>query len=188
MSFENKDIYLLGDLNINLLNYESDRHTAHFLDDMYSHSFTPYITRSTRITPRSKTLIDNIFYNNFNETIISGNLITDISEHLAQFIITPKISQQESKKIIHKRCFKNFNEDPFENNLRNINWGTLLNLELSDVNFSFSQLIQEINELLDIHAPFKYFKHKNKKGNKPWITSGIATSIKQKNNLYKTFC
>ena len=28
VSFENKDIYLLGDFNINLLNYESDRHTC----------------------------------------------------------------------------------------------------------------------------------------------------------------
>ena len=49
------------------------------------------------ITPRSKTLID-IFYNNFNESIISGNLIADISDHLAQFISTPKILQQEPKK------------------------------------------------------------------------------------------
>ena len=85
VSFENKDVYLLGDFNISLLNYESDRHT-------------PYIKLPTRITPRSKTLIDNIFYNNFNESIISGNLITDISDHLAQFIIIPKILQQESKK------------------------------------------------------------------------------------------
>ena len=91
VSFENKDIYLLGKFKINLLNYESNRHTVHFLDEMYSNSFTPYITLLTRITPRSKTLIDNIFYNNFNESIISGNLITDISDHLAQFIITPKI-------------------------------------------------------------------------------------------------
>ena len=80
VSFKNKDIYLLGDFNINLLNYESDRHTAHFLNDMYSNSFTSYIILQTRITPRSKTLTDNIFYNNFNESIISGNLITDISD------------------------------------------------------------------------------------------------------------
>ena len=80
VSFKNKDIYLLGDFNINLLNYESDRHTAHFLNDMYSNSFTSYIILQTRITPRSKTLMDNIFYNNFNESIISGNLITDISD------------------------------------------------------------------------------------------------------------
>ena len=82
--FENKDIYLLGDFNINLLNYESDRHTAHFLDDMYSNSFNPYIMLPTRNTPRYKTLIDNIFYNNFNESIISWNLVTVISDHLAQ--------------------------------------------------------------------------------------------------------
>ena len=51
----------------------------------------------TCITPRSKTLIDNISYNNFNKSIISEKLITDISDHLAQFIITPKILQQEPK-------------------------------------------------------------------------------------------
>ena len=90
--------------------------------------------------------------------------------------------------MIHRQCFRNFNEDLFENNLRNINWGGLFNLKLNDVNFSFSQLIQNINELLDIHAPYKCFKPKNKKHNKPWITSGIATSIKKKNNLYKKFC
>ena len=95
VSFESKDIYLLSDFNINLLEYESDRHTAHFLDDMYSKSFTPYITLPTRITPRSKTVIDNIFNNNFDESVISGNLITDILDHLSQYIIIPKILQQE---------------------------------------------------------------------------------------------
>ena len=188
VSFENKDIYLLGDFNINLLNYEFDRHTAHFLDDMYSNSFTPDITLPTCITPRSKTLIDDIFYHNFSESIISGILITAISNYLAQFITTSKILQQEPKKIIHKGCFKNFNEDLLEKNLRNINRGALLELELNYVNFSFSQLIHKLNELLDIHALYKYFKPRNKKHNKPWITSGIATSIKKKNNLYKTFC
>ena len=126
VSFESKNIYLLSDFNINLLDYESDRYTAHFLDDMYLNSFTPYITFPTRIAPRSKTSIDNIFHNNFDESIISGNLITDILDHLAQYIIIPKILQHESKEIIHKRCFKNFNKDLFEKNLKNINWGHYL--------------------------------------------------------------
>ena len=89
------------------------------------------------ITPRSKTLID-IFYNNFNESIISGNLIADISDHLAQFISTPKILQQEpKKKKKNYKCFKNLNGNLFENNLKNINWGPLFNLELNDVKFFF---------------------------------------------------
>ena len=81
----------MGDFKTNLLNYESNRETADFLNNMYSNSLVPYITLPTRITPRSKTLIDNIFFNEINEAAISGNLITDISDHHAQFLITPKI-------------------------------------------------------------------------------------------------
>ena len=187
ISFENKEIYLLSDFNINILNYESDRHFAQFLDDMYSNCFIPYITLPTCITPRSKTLIDNIFYNNFDDSIISGNIITNISDHLAQFLINPKVLENEPKKLIYKRCFKNFNEELFENNLKTTNWEAVFNLNLNDVNFSFGQLIQKINELLDIHVPYKYFKPKLKKHNKPWTTCGLATSIKKKNNLNK-FC
>ena len=87
VSFENKEVYLIGDFNINLLNYESNRETTDFLNNIHSNSFvTP-----TRITPRSKTLIDNIFFNEINKAAISGNLITDISNHHTQFLITPKI-------------------------------------------------------------------------------------------------
>ena len=68
---------------------------ARFLDDMYSNSFAPYIKPPARIAPRPKTLIDNVFYNNFNESIMSGYLISDISDYLAQFIITTKNLQQE---------------------------------------------------------------------------------------------
>ena len=39
--------------------------------------------------------------------------------------------------MIHKRCFKNFNEDLFEKNLKNIDWGHYLTSELNDVNFFF---------------------------------------------------
>ena len=71
---------------------------AHFLDDMYSNSFASYIKAPTSITPRPKLLIDNVFYNNFNESIISGYRISDISDYLAQFIITTKNLQQNKKK------------------------------------------------------------------------------------------
>ena len=42
--------------------------------------------------------------------------------------------------------------------------------------------------LLDRHAPFKTFNKKpNIDSSKPWITTGIAKSIKVKDNLYKKF-
>ena len=97
VSFENKEVFLMGDFNINLLSYESNRETADFLNNMHSNSLIPYITLPTRITPRSKTLTDNIYFKEINEAPISRNLFTDISDHHAQFLITPKILGNDPK-------------------------------------------------------------------------------------------
>ena len=51
---------------------------------MYSGSLSPQITTQTRITPRSKRLIDNIFTNSAGESSISGNLSYSISDQLAK--------------------------------------------------------------------------------------------------------
>ena len=53
--------YLLGDFNINLLNQSSHQATSDFLDILYSGGFTPLISRPTRITENSATLIDHIY-------------------------------------------------------------------------------------------------------------------------------
>ena len=45
-----------------------------------------------------------------------------------------------------------------------------------------------VHTLLDRHAPFKSFSKKpNICSSKAWITTGIAKSIKVKDNLHKTF-
>ena len=90
MKIENKDIMIMGDFNINLINYNDDKNTGNFLDTMFSQSFLPYITTPTRITRNTKTLIDNIYYNKPLNNIISGNLSSIISDHLIQFLIEPR--------------------------------------------------------------------------------------------------
>ena len=43
-----KDILILGDFNINLLNYNNDKDTFTFLDTMFPNSFLHFITTPTR--------------------------------------------------------------------------------------------------------------------------------------------
>ena len=50
--------------------------------------FFPLITRPTRITSNTATLIDNIFTNHLNNYSFSGLLFTDISDHLPIFCFT----------------------------------------------------------------------------------------------------
>ena len=84
---EKKDSYLLGDYNVNLLSSDKHGPTQDFADLMYSHSLFPSITKPTRVTNKSATLIDNIFCNKLidNHIVLSGILYTDISDHLPIF-------------------------------------------------------------------------------------------------------
>ena len=50
LSKENKQVFLLGDFDINLLNYNDHQPTNEFLDSLASNSFIPYILQPTRIT------------------------------------------------------------------------------------------------------------------------------------------
>ena len=67
---ENKSCYILGDMNINILNQETHTKTGQFVDIMFSNSFLPVITRPTRVTVTSATLIDHIFTNAVDNLIV----------------------------------------------------------------------------------------------------------------------
>ena len=110
----------MGDLNINLLNYQSDNHTAKFLDNICSSGFFPYINiPRSKTRSRSKTLIDNIYHNNLKENTYSGNLATDISDYLAQFLLIPTDKTNKFRpKQIFIRDYKNFDKENFETELK----------------------------------------------------------------------
>ena len=91
VSKEQKSVFLLGDFNANLLNYNNHNLTTEFLDSVTSNSFFPYVLQPTRLTSHSKTLIDNIFSNIISPEAISDNLTSTISDHLPQFMVVPNI-------------------------------------------------------------------------------------------------
>ena len=62
---EHKYCYLMGDYNINLLNYDKHTGTTSFVDMLHANYFVSLINRPTRVTNKSATLIDNIFTNCF---------------------------------------------------------------------------------------------------------------------------
>ena len=88
---ERKQVFVLGDFNINLLNYNDHQPTNDFLDSLVSNTFIPYILHPARITSHSKILIDNIFSNFTSPKIISGNITATIYDHLPQFSFVPNI-------------------------------------------------------------------------------------------------
>ena len=91
LASENKEIYLMGDFNIDLLKLETNVSINDYYNILTTNLFVPRITLPNRITSHSKTLIDNIFSNapNFLQGI-SRNFTFSISDHLPQFIYMPR--------------------------------------------------------------------------------------------------
>ena len=100
----NKVVYIMGDYNINLLNVHTHIPTADFIDMMYSYSFFPLITKPTRVTGDTATLIYNISCNDVDcLDMMNGVFYNDISDHFPIFSINFKGHIADTKIYITKR-------------------------------------------------------------------------------------
>ena len=190
ISTENKNIFLCGDFNIDLMKTGDDVNIDNFMELITSNLLVPHVILPTRITSHSKTLIDNIFSNmtNFNQGI-SGNFTTSISDHFPQFLFIPMENFKTPKKHnLSKRDYKNFDRVSFIGELININWNEVLSVEKCDPDHSFQMFDSKINTLLNKYAPLKKLNKKDfKNQQKPWITNGILSSIKRRDKLLRKF-
>ena len=186
LSLVKKEIMLMCDFNINLLHSDLDTETSNFMDNIYSNSFFPRVNLPTRITYSSKTLIDNIFYNDICRKLKTGNIVTTISDHL--FLAIPiKETPILPTHNIMKPSFKDFDPTKFKNDLTRINWKNKLQIEKNNPHLSLRFFLKTIEELLNRQCRIKKVSQKISHKQKPWITAGLANSINKKNNIYKQF-
>ena len=122
---------------------------------MCTNGFLPCLSRPTCLTPHSKTLIDNIFYNGISNDIELGNILTNISDHLSQILFLPSKKNNNTNSNIYQRNFKNMDVACFQDHLRWIDWNTCLQMELNYTNKSFDKLFTVINDPLDTYTPYK---------------------------------
>ena len=186
ISKENKNIFLCGDFNIDLMKTGEDTLVDNFFELITTNLLVPHIIIPTRITSHSRTLIDNIFSNSINFSQgLSGNLTTSISDHLPQFLIIPtENTKAPTKHNLYKRDFQNFDRISFTAELINVDWNMVLSIERGDPNHSFNMFDSKMNELLNKYVPVKKLKKKDfKNQTKPWISTGILKSIKRRDKL-----
>ena len=93
---------ILGmDHNLDLLKSHLHSNTQEFININYDCDLFPVITKPTRITHTTATLIDNIFL----DSLLTGNmtnriLVDDISDHLPTVTILEGIDHSPQKKCI----------------------------------------------------------------------------------------
>ena len=93
--------YLMRDYNIDLLKHSTHNPTSEFLDLKFSNSFISLINKPTWITPKSATLIDDMFANKYENEhrYMTGILTTDTSDHYPIFHISLNQNKLRKKNI-----------------------------------------------------------------------------------------
>ena len=186
ISKENKICYVLGDWNLDLINQHYHDTTGELLETMYSRIFFPLITRPTRITSNTATLIDNIFTNNLNNLSVSGLMFCDISDHLPIFTLLLDQNMNLNKTPwLSCRDKSGNNVAKFKDRLANVHWDELS--ECKDTDCAYRCFLDKYTTIYNDCFPLKKVKVKNVTLSKPWITKGILKSVRKKNLLYKRF-
>ena len=137
---KNKEIILGMDHNINLLRHDVHPRTQDFIELNLDMNLLPVITKPTRVTSTSATLIDNIFVSNkLQHCIKAGVIVTDLSDHFPCILTVTDFNQSNTNQTkIIKRKLNKKNLDKIKNDIGDIDWEIELNN--LDTNKSFEKL------------------------------------------------
>ena len=169
------EIFVVGDLNINLLSSDRSNLTNFFS----SYNIYPTIYYPTRVCQNSATLIDNIF-TNINSHWSSGVVDSTFSDHYlifncayAQLINHTKNTPKQYTYICQNALIEHMAKH---------NWDFIT--DSSDVNDDCEKLMHKLMESVD---QAKCTKISNNSYKTPWMTSAILQSCLHKHNLFKQF-
>jgi hypothetical protein len=118
-------IYIAGDINLDVLRYNSNPNVTEYVDLLFSYGFLQTITRPTRISQNSATVIDHIISNvtsSCHETVI---ITSRISDHFPIFYLNKVAKPKASAEYFETRDFSQAKLDYFKLNLTNVNWNSV---------------------------------------------------------------
>ena len=177
---------MTGDFNIDLTKFDLNNNTNEYLNTVIKNGFDPTILLPTRVTSHTCTLINHIFHLSRNSRmhVSSGNLMTDMSDHFANFIILHSDVKSKVTDRPKVRIFSEINKNTFRRLIGEINWESeLINKNVNEAMFVFNQTL---SVAYNKSFPFKRLSRKWAK-DEPWITSGLKQSIKHKHLLYQKY-
>ena len=182
---QNEPIVLLAmDHNLDFLKHQIHSETQCFLEINLAANIIPSITKPTRVTTSSATLIDNIFVRTaLPESIKSGIVVDNTSDHfiLITEIANPCVTQCEPECYTTRKV-GNTETNKISRSIDGINWKDRLLNKTADEAFNdfHDTLINAMNTV----SP-EIVKIRKIKKNTPWLTDSIKKCINKDKRLYK---
>ena len=191
-----KLIIIAGDANIDLLKYNSDVSSQDLIETLEKYGFAQTVSKPTRITDHSATLIDHVYTNKIHNILSSNVLTIDVSDHLATITKAklnyshPTNEHHHSKFVTEKtnsesRIINEASHSIFQELITNESWEDVKCVD------GASEKYDKFNEIYMKHYDTAYplkskrSRRKNERTDpKPWILPWLETACARKNTSY----
>ena len=189
---KNKLILFVSDSNIDLLKFGHFEPATNLVNNFSEFGFAPTISRPTRVTCHTATLIDHIFVNDCTAITKSGVITESLSDHMAIFVnlildsnkVNCKLSSYENQAP-PKRDINDVNLKKFKQEVENTDWNFLAAAASADEKFNLFE--SKYSQIYDNHFPKVKKIFNKRKCNKPWILPWLQCACDRKNKLYYVY-
>jgi hypothetical protein len=138
--------------------------------------------KATRFQNNSKTLIDHILTSGYGPNILTGTVISDISDHFFT-LICPNL-ENNVEKVAPSCLFSPTNLNNFKAALGGSDWTSVTNV--NNVDNAFNEFWSIYSNLYELSFPkIKTRFNKNVHKQCPFMTNGLLISRQTKNQLFK---
>ena len=164
---KNKDLVICSDHNLDLLKMSDHSKTTEFVELLSTYNLYPTITKPTRLTHASATLIDNIFvskehYDNYKSML----LLDDLSDHLPCLLsLTNLEPEKKQPDLLWKRSLNEKNIKTIETRLQGVDWK--MKLENKSCEDAFNIFHDCLMKAIDECAPEKPVRKKPTRESQP---------------------
>jgi len=178
------NVFIYGDLNLDCLLYNKNKHVTELIDLMFSYGFLQTINKPTRVTSHSAKIIDYSLTNSpdlINETYL---LISDLSDHFPVFqYLSLKTYNATVNSTPTQRNFSAANIRNFKLALSANDWTPITSC--ANTQEAYNRFEQHFNSLFNLFfPPQKRRQNKNYEPIQKWFTRGLLIS---RNTLQKRF-
>jgi hypothetical protein len=175
--------YIFIDSNIDLLNLHAND-SLNFLNSVILNGFLQCTMKATRFQNNSRTLIDQILTSGYGPNILTGTVISDISDHFFT-LICPNLEENKNvEKTAISRSFSQANLNHFKAELGGSDWSAVTNV--INVDDAFNEFWSIYTDLYELSFPkIKTRFNKNVHKQCPFMTNGLLISRQTKNSLLK---
>ena len=183
---QGKRLVLGMDHNMDLLKEAHHAPTHQLIETMYNQGLVPMITKPTRITTFSATLIDNILVDKQLQSIAdSGILLENLSDHLPCYCILRNLNPHRKEDLeITSRDTRPKNIKALKRTLQD---ATVLEVDpTGTAEEQFNEFHEKLESTINHFLPIQTRKIPARKMRRePWLTPGLEISIKKCKSLYK---